>query len=93
MNFPSKSLLILGIAGTLTIALGFGQHQLQESANAASGSQMVPHFEVDPFWPQPLPNKWILGRTIGVAADERDHIFIVHRDQNSMFMNQEIGLI
>ncbi|MBT8145656.1 MAG: hypothetical protein KJN90_02320 [Gammaproteobacteria bacterium] len=92
MNLPSKSLLTLTIAGALVAGLGIGQHQLQEAVNAASGSQMVPHFEVDPFWPQPLPNKWILGRTIGVAADERDHIFIVHRDQNSMFMNQEIGL-
>ena len=22
----------------------------------------VPQFQVDPFWPKPLPNNWILGQ-------------------------------
>jgi len=47
---------------------------------------------VDPFWPQPLPNKWILGATIGIAIDSRDHVYIVHRNQDSNFATQEIGL-
>jgi DNA-binding beta-propeller fold protein YncE len=34
---------------------------------------------VDPLWPKPLPNNWLLGNTIGVAVDERDHVWIVHR--------------
>ena len=38
-------------------------------------------FEVDPFWPKPLPNHWVLGNTIGVAVDSRNHVYIVHRDQ------------
>jgi DNA-binding beta-propeller fold protein YncE len=78
-------LLLLG-------ALYFGQHQLQQPAVAVSGDRLVPQFIVDPFWPQPLPNKWLLGRTIGVAVDPRDHIYIVHRDQDSMFMAQELAL-
>jgi DNA-binding beta-propeller fold protein YncE len=53
---------------------------------------MVPHFEVDPFWPQPLPNKWILGSTIGVAVDARDHVYIVHRNDDGNFATQEIGI-
>jgi DNA-binding beta-propeller fold protein YncE len=40
---------------------------------------MVPRFEVDPFWPKPLPNHWVLGQTIGVSADAQDHIWIIHR--------------
>lgn len=39
----------------------------------------VPAFEVDPFWPRPLPNDWIVGQVAGVAVDERDHVWIVHR--------------
>ena len=39
----------------------------------------APMFEVDPFWPKPLPNNWLLGSTIGVAVDSRDHVWIVHR--------------
>ena len=39
----------------------------------------APTFEVDPFWPKPLPNNWLLGSTIGVAVDSDDHVWIVHR--------------
>src|SRR4029077_12297615 len=36
-------------------------------------------FEVDPMWPKPLPNHWVLGNVIGVGVDAREHVFIVHR--------------
>jgi DNA-binding beta-propeller fold protein YncE len=39
-------------------------------------------FEVDPFWPKPLPNGWIIGSTIGVGVDARDHVFIIHRQES-----------
>jgi hypothetical protein len=51
-------------------------------APAASGTQpatRAPRFEVDPKWPQPLPNQWLLGAVAGVAVDARDHVWIVHR--------------
>ena len=28
-----------------------------------------PPFQVDPLWPKPLPNNWILGSVTGVAVD------------------------
>ena len=84
------------LGGLLTLAIFFAlnaaQSELEKSANAVSNERMVPQFIVDPFWPQPLPNKWLLGRTIGIAIDARDHIYIVHRDQDEMFMSQELGL-
>lgn len=76
----------------LLLALYVGQNQLQQPAVAVTGDRLVPQFVVDPYWPQPLPNKWLLGRTIGVAVDPSDHIYIVHRDQDAMFMSQELGL-
>jgi DNA-binding beta-propeller fold protein YncE len=39
----------------------------------------APRFEVDPMWPKPLPNHWVVGSVIGVAADANDHIWIIHR--------------
>jgi hypothetical protein len=39
----------------------------------------VPVYEVDPSWPKPLPNNWILGQISGVAVDSRDHVWIVQR--------------
>ena len=39
----------------------------------------VPSYEVDPKWPKPLPNQWILGAVAGVAVDADDHVWLVHR--------------
>ena len=63
-----------------------------EAAFGAGGQ--APMFAVDPLWPQPLPNHWLLGPTIGVTVDSRDHIWIVHRNtENQFVMNTEIGLV
>ena len=34
---------------------------------------------MDPFWPQPLPNGWILGQVSGVAVDADDHVWVLQR--------------
>ena len=47
-------------------------------AHADSGAAL-PQFEVDAFWPKPLPNKWILGQVSGIATDRYDRIWVVHR--------------
>lgn len=39
----------------------------------------VPRFQVDPFWPKPLPHNWILGQVSGIAVDQFDRIWVVHR--------------
>ena len=54
-----------------------------ELALSAQPSERVraPYFEVDPFWPKPLPNQWVLGSTIGLSVDDRDHVWILHRPQ------------
>ena len=55
---------------------------------------MAPMFEVDPLWPQPLPNHWLVGPTIGVTVDTQDHIWIVHRNTLNQFaLTTEIGII
>ena len=67
----------------LILALAAGEVLLREKAEALqAGMVEVPLFEVDPFWPKPLPNHWLLGNTIGVGIDSRDHVFIVHRRQS-----------
>ena len=76
--------LVLGIA-----ALGIGQAVLEASAEAQA--VQAPRFEVDPMWPKPLPNHWVLGNVIGVGVDARDHVFIVHR-QDQLVQGAENGL-
>jgi hypothetical protein len=36
-------------------------------------------FEVDPFWPKPLPNHWVTGSTIGLSVDAQDNVWTIHR--------------
>ena len=43
------------------------------------------------MWPRPMPNRWILGSTVGVAVDARDHVFVVHLT-DSFTPRTEIGL-
>jgi NHL repeat len=37
-------------------------------------------FVVDPNWPKPLPEKWVIGQVSGVCVDAQDHVFIVNRN-------------
>ncbi len=75
-----KSKVLMGVALTVSlVGLGLGQQFVGTSNEATAQAPQAPSFEVDPFWPQPLPNGWILGNVIGVEIDERDHVFIVHR--------------
>jgi hypothetical protein len=39
----------------------------------------VPEFQVDPSWPKPLPNNWIIGQVGGLFVDDQDHVWIIHR--------------
>ena len=47
-----------------------------------SGEILAPRFVVDPFWPKPLPNRWLLGQVSGVAVDRHDHVWIVQRPKS-----------
>ena len=83
-----RSLIAVTAASVVFIALGFGQQALDNTAQAQS--KEVPMFVVDPFWPKPLPNHWILGSTIGLAVDSRDHVYIIHR-RDTFNERTEIG--
>jgi DNA-binding beta-propeller fold protein YncE len=74
----SRHLLIGGSLAAALVALLIVERTLVREA-AAQGTVQAPRFEVDPFWPKPLPNGWVLGMTIGVGVDSRDHVWIVHR--------------
>ena len=67
---------IVSGAGLLLVAVlaGFGWY-----VSPSAQSVQAPYFEVDPLWPKPLPNNWVIGSAIGVTVDSRDHVFIIHR--------------
>jgi hypothetical protein len=48
----------------------------------ASGPQVpegVAQFAVDPYWPKPLPNNWIIGQVAGTSIDSDNNLWIIHR--------------
>ena len=58
------------------IAAGLLAAVFQSAPVHADGA---PEFKVDPFWPKPLPENWMLGQVSGIAVDKDDRIWIVHR--------------
>ena len=65
---------LLAVAGLLGLGSLVVEHRTVHAATV-----MAPRFEVNPLWPKPLPNHWIMGQTIGVSVDANDHIWIIHR--------------
>ncbi len=64
------------------VALAATSAWLEKKAVVQAAGVQAPRFEVDPMWPKPLPNHWILGNVIGVSVDSRDHIWIIHRQDS-----------
>src|SRR4029453_19036578 len=53
-------------------------------ARGAAAGGGAPSYRVNPLWPQPLQNHWVLGAVSGVAVDKQDHVWIVHRGADSL---------
>jgi DNA-binding beta-propeller fold protein YncE len=82
--------LVVGAGFVALLAmLAVGQAILDRNADAQSKAGVqAPRFEVDPLWPKPLPNHWILGMTIGVWVDDQDHVWIIHRGAPTLHDNE-----
>ena len=83
-----RTLVVGSTLAASIVALGAGQAALDAAQRQAA---QAPRFEVDPMWPKPLPNHWILGSTIGVGVDSRDHVFIIHRGDSTLNQRTEAG--
>jgi hypothetical protein len=71
-------------------ALGVASHVLDKKAVVQAATAQAPKFEVEPMWPKPLPNHWVMGNVIGVSVDAQDHIWIIHR-QGSLEAMENYG--
>ncbi len=72
-----KSAFVFPIALILVAVAGLWL--LGRSGSVEAAGTQAPRFEVDPLWPKPLPNHWLMGQTIGVNVDAQDHVWIIHR--------------
>ncbi len=77
-NLARLSVMVLFLT-TACADMEVPEQASDEVPEQASDAVMAPVFEVDPMWPKPLPNHWILGSAIGVTVDSQDNIWIIHR--------------
>src|SRR4051812_20509333 len=77
---------------SIPLAFGLAFTLFPVSAQRAARGTDPPTFQVDPFWPRPLPHHWILGSVTGVSVDAQDHIWLVHRGMDSLTARTEAGL-
>jgi DNA-binding beta-propeller fold protein YncE len=86
----NRSLVAGASVFALLVVMGISQFVLERTAAAQNkGAVQAPRFEVDPLWPKPLPNHWILGSTIGVWVDTDDHVWIIHRSTATLGNNEK----
>src|SRR5919199_1929124 len=90
----SLALILIALVGGHYVAPARVPAAAAPAAQTAAAVQ-APMFEVDPFWPKPLPNHWVLGSTIGLSVDAQDHVWILHRpntvDDNFKAADLKIG--
>src|SRR5580700_814198 len=72
--------LCIGVGLVALIAvLGAGSAMFEKGKAVEAAAIQAPTFEVDPMWPKPLPNHWVVGWTVGIGVDAQDHIWLVHQ--------------
>jgi hypothetical protein len=85
----SRNLYIGAGFAALLAGLAVAQAVLDKTVAAQAAGVQAPRFEVDPLWPKPLPNHWVLGSTIGVWVDTDDHVWIIHRSSATLARNEK----
>lgn len=73
-----RSLVLVLTAATLATASAATAAWMTVNTVAGDAPAPPPRFEVDPAWPKPLPNRWLMGQAAGVAVDRHDHVWVVH---------------
>jgi DNA-binding beta-propeller fold protein YncE len=76
---PLRPIVIAAIFGSLVIAVTGSKPITEKAVATATSGPVAPAFKVDPFWPKPLPNDWLLGQVAGIAVDAQDDIWLVQR--------------
>jgi DNA-binding beta-propeller fold protein YncE len=76
---------LVGLIAALGMAARTGYEEVH--AQKAGGTVQAPRFEVDPLWPEPLPNHWVLGSLGGITVDDQDHVWVLNRGSRTLAAN------
>ncbi|HBY98046.1 MAG: hypothetical protein M5U01_29000 [Ardenticatenaceae bacterium] len=75
----TRYLYVAAVLTALLVVLGAWRSFPNQAKEANGRESPPPKFEVDPFWPKPLPNNWVTGEVAATCVDSQDHLFIVSR--------------
>jgi len=71
----SSAIPAIGVSLAAAVAMATGCSQPEQRGPTGSAAR----YAVDPAWPKPLPNQWILGQVSGIAVDGKGRIWVIHR--------------
>lgn len=76
----TKTQRIAGVrAISLVVMLGMTAVLQAQAQTQAMDENGAPLFQVDPFWPGPLPNNWGMQQVTGINVDHEDIIWFLNR--------------
>ena len=67
---------------TLVLSLVVGIGVAADDRDDPKTAKIAPRLKVDPSWPKPLPNNWVIGQIGGIAVDSRDHVWVLQRPRS-----------
>ena len=79
MIFKTLGVCLVVVALAAASLYLFPAWSMSAQGQGSKAAAQAPIFEVDPYWPKPLPNHWVQGSTIGLSVDAQDHVWIIHR--------------
>src|SRR5690242_21156968 len=64
------------------------------AAVSSAPAQNAPVYKVDPFWPKPLPHKWIMQQVPTLTVDKDDHIWVLNRsEEHTSELQSHVNLV
>jgi len=85
MHFGLKSIFAATVSLAVvacseeTVQTANGEATAPTAAAQVDWSQGAPEYRVDPDWPKPLPNKWLIQSVTGMYVDKDDNIWVLNR--------------
>lgn len=76
--------IALGVIAAAAVLLAAARPGVLSATSQPSSKApaAAPSFQVDPYWPKPLPNDWLVGNVVGVAVDSHDNVWVTHRPRS-----------
>jgi hypothetical protein len=68
--------------GTLVVSLVVGLGVAADDTDDPKAPKIAPRLKIDPSWPKPLPNNWVIGQVGGIAVDSHDHVWVLQRPRS-----------